>query len=78
MCIRDRAYTDQLSRQGCVGAPKIGEIRAGIAMAEKASGAARTSALSKLVTDLDGSRSCDPKKIDLLKKALRDLQVPAM
>jgi hypothetical protein len=73
-----KAYTDQLERKGCVGAAKIGDIRSQIAAAEKASGAARTSALGKLVTDLDGSRSCDPKKIDLLKKALRDLQAPAM
>ncbi len=73
-----KAYTDQLERKGCVSGSKIGEIRTQIANAEKASGAARTSTLSKLVTDLDGSRSCDPKKVDLLKKALQDLQAPAM
>jgi hypothetical protein len=73
-----KAYTDQLERKGCVSASKIGEIRSQIGAAEKASGAARTSTLSKLVSDLDGSRSCDPKKIDLLKKALQDLQSPAM
>jgi hypothetical protein len=73
-----KAYTDQLERKGCVSASKIGEIRSQISAAEKASGAARSSTLSKLVTDLDGSRSCDPKKIDLLKKALQDLQSPAM
>ena len=39
---------------------------------------ARNSALSKLVTDVEGSRSCDPAKVDLLKKALQDLQALAM
>jgi hypothetical protein len=73
-----RAYTDQLERKGCVGASKIGDMRSQIGAAEKASGAARTGALRKLVTDLEGSRSCDPKKIDLLKKALQDLQTLAM
>jgi hypothetical protein len=72
-----RAYTDQLERKGCIAAATIGDIRSQIAAAERASGAARTSALGKLVTDLDGSRSCDPAKIDLLKKALRDLQAPS-
>ena len=73
-----KAYTDQLERKGCVSASKIGDIRSQISSAEKASGTARNSALGKLVTDLDGSRGCDPKKVDLLKKALQDLRVPAM
>jgi len=73
-----KAYTDQLERKGCVSASRIGELRTQIAGAEKASGAARNTTLNKLVTDLDGSRSCDPKKIDLLKKALQDLRAPAM
>jgi hypothetical protein len=73
-----KAYTDQLERKGCVSSSKIGDIREQISNAEKASGTARNSALGKLVTDLDGSRACDPKKVDLLKKALQDLRVPAM
>ena len=73
-----KAYTDQLERKGCVNAARIGEIRSSIGTAEKASGAARNSALTKLVTDLDANRSCDPKKIDMLKKSLQDLQSSVM
>ena len=73
-----KAYTDQLERKGCVAPAKISDIRAQIGNAEKANGAARNAALSKLVADVEGSRSCDPAKIDLLKKALQDLQALAM
>jgi hypothetical protein len=73
-----KAYTDQLERKGSVGAGKIGDIRTRISAAEKASGAARNNALGALADVVEGSRGCDPKKIDLLKKALQDLRVPAM
>ena len=73
-----KAYTDQLERKGCVAPAKIGDIRAQIANAEKSNGAARNSALAKLVTDVEGSRSCDQPKVDLLKKALQDLRALAM
>ncbi len=73
-----KAYTDQLERKGCVAPAKIGDIRAQIANAEKANGAARNAALAKLVTDVEGSRSCDAAKVDLLKKSLQDLQTLAM
>ncbi len=73
-----KAYTDQLERKGCVAPAKIGDIRAQIATAEKSNGGARNAALAKLVMDVEGSRSCDPAKIDLLKKALQDLQALAM
>ncbi len=73
-----KAYTDQLERKGCVSAARIVEMRAGIAKAEGASGAARGTALNGLITKLDGDRSCDPKKVDLLKQALRDLLPAAM
>ena len=73
-----KAYTDQLERKGCVNAARIGEIRAGISSAEKASGSARNTALSKLSAQIDADRSCDPKKIELLKKALQDLQGSVM
>jgi len=73
-----KAYTDQLERKGCVNAARIGEIRASISSAEKASGAARNAALTKLTTDVNGDRSCDPKKVDLLKKALQDLMTTVM
>ncbi len=73
-----KAYTDQLERKGCVSAAKISDIRGQIATAEKGTSAARNAALGKLVTDLDGSRSCDAHKVDLLKKTLQDLRSPAM
>ena len=73
-----KAFTDQLERKGCVAPAKISEIRSSISSAEKASGAARNATLSKLVTDVEANRSCDPKKTDLLKKALQDLQTLAM
>jgi hypothetical protein len=73
-----KAFTDQLERKGCVAPAKIGDIRAQIASAEKATGGARNAALAALVTDVEGRRSCDPAKVDLLKKALQDLQALAM
>jgi hypothetical protein len=73
-----KAFTDQLERKGCVSASRIVELRAGIASAEGARGAARSSALASLSSKLDGDRSCDPKKVDLLKQALKDLQSAVM
>jgi len=73
-----KAYTDQIERKGCVAAPRISEIRAQISAAEKASGGARSDALTKLSTSIDADRSCDPSKIDLLKKALQDLRGSVM
>ena len=73
-----KAYTDQIERKGCVAAPRISEIRAQISAAEKVSGAARSDALTKLSASIDSDRSCDPKKIDLLKKALQDLRGSVM
>ena len=73
-----KAYTDQLERKGCVSGTRIASIRAAIGTAEKATGAARNTALGTLVKDLEQDRSCDPKKVDLLKKALQDLQVTVM
>ena len=73
-----KAYTDQLERKGCVNSARIGEIRSSISSAEKASGAQRNAALTRLSAQLDGDRSCDPKKTDLLKKALQDLMTTVM
>ncbi|MEN9816554.1 MAG: hypothetical protein RLZ32_434, partial [Gemmatimonadota bacterium] len=72
-----KAYTDQLERKGCVAPARLGELRAGIAEAEKASGGARSAALGKALAVVEAERSCDPKKSDLLKKALQDLR-PSM
>ena len=73
-----KAFTDQLERKGCVNKARISSIRSQIESAEKSTGAARTGALTKLTSELDGDRSCDPNKVDMLKKALRDLQTSVM
>ncbi len=72
-----KAFTDQLERKGCA-APAVSALRTQIAAAEKASGAARNSALDAAVAAAEGARGCDGKKTDLLKKALQDLRSPAM
>jgi hypothetical protein len=73
-----KAFTDQLERKGCVSGSRISDIRSQISAAEKASGAARNAALTKLSTQVESERSCDSKKVDLLKKALQDLQTTVM
>ncbi len=73
-----KAFTDQLERKGCVSGARIGDIRSQISAAEKASGAARNAALTKLSAQVENERSCDPKKVDMLKKALQDLQSSVM
>jgi hypothetical protein len=73
-----KAYTDQLERKGCVNGTRIGSIRSQIATAERASGTARNTALTALVRDLEQDRSCDPNKVDLLRKALQDLAAMRM
>ena len=78
MCIRDRAYTDQLERKGCVSGSKISDIRSQISAAEKASGAARNTALDALSKQVDSERGCDAKKIDMLKKSLQDLRTTVL
>ncbi|NCW43995.1 MAG: hypothetical protein EBV77_00600 [Gemmatimonadaceae bacterium] len=72
-----KAYTDQLERKGCA-AGAVSTLRTQIAAAEKASGAARNTALDAAVSAAEGARGCDGKKTDLLKKALQDLRAPAM
>ena len=72
-----KAYTDQLERKGCA-APAVSALRTQIAAAEKASGSARNAALTSAVSAAEGARGCDASKTDLLKKALQELQSPAM
>ena len=72
-----KAFVDQLERKGCA-APAVSTLRTQIAAAEKASGAARNTALTAAVSAAEGARGCDAKKTDLLKKALQDLQTPTM
>jgi hypothetical protein len=73
-----RAYTDQLERKGCVAPARLGELRAGIAAAEKGTGAARNAGLDKALAVVEAERGCDPRKSDLLKGALQGLRPPAM
>ncbi len=73
-----KAYTDQLERKGCVSASRISTIRSAIAGAERATGAARNTALTRLESDIELERSCDAKKVDLMKKALSDLRTQVM
>ncbi len=72
-----KAYTDQLERKGCAAAA-VSTLRSQIATAEKANGAARNTALQAAVSAAEGARGCDSKKVDLLKKALQDLQGAVM
>jgi ABC-type sulfate transport system substrate-binding protein len=56
----------------------VSTLRTQIANAEKATGAARNTALNAAIAAADGAKGCDAKKSDLLKKALQDLMAPAM
>lgn len=71
-----RAYVDQLERNGCLSSTRISDVRRSLSNAEKANGAQRGSALSALSSQLDGDArgSCDQSKVQLLKKAVDDLQ----
>jgi hypothetical protein len=69
-----KAFTDQLERKSC----QVSTLRTQIANAEKATGAARNTALNAAIAAADGAKGCDAKKSDLLKKALQDLMAPAM
>ncbi len=70
-----RAYLDQLARSNGLSASRLAAVRSALASAEKASGGARSSALSALATQLDGdaSGSSDAAKVRLLAGAVRDL-----
>jgi hypothetical protein len=70
-----RAYADQLARSNGLSASRLAAVRSALASAEKASGGARSSALSALATQLDGdaSGSSDAAKVRLLAGAVRDL-----
>lgn len=70
-----RAYVDQLERSSGLEASRISAVRKELAGAEKASGAARQDALTKLATQLDGEAggSQDAAKVRKLASAVRDL-----
>jgi hypothetical protein len=72
-----RAYVDQLERNRCMSAARIAETRSALSAAEKASGAARQSALTSLSTQLAGeaASSCDAPRMRKLSDAVKDLAV---
>ena len=68
-----RAYVDQLERSNGLSADRLTATRAALDAAEKASGAARKSALSKLATQLDSDAkgSSDAAKVRTLATTVR-------
>ena len=67
-----RAYTDQLERAGGLSGKRVADVRAGLASAESASGAARASALTALAEQVrgDASQSNDGAKVEKLAAAI--------
>ena len=70
-----RAYVDQLERSKGLSSGKIASTRKALADAEKASGSARSAALTTLATQLDGDAngSSDAVKVRTLAASVRDL-----
>jgi hypothetical protein len=70
-----RAYVDQLARSNGLAASRISAVRGALAGAEKASGAARQTALTQLASQLDGDAqgSSDGAKVRMLAGTVRDL-----
>jgi hypothetical protein len=70
-----KAYVDQLERNKCLPAERIGSVRQSIASAERATGPARHDALKQLSTQLDADArsSCDGPKVKKLQEALTNL-----
>ncbi len=71
-----RAFVDQLERKKCMSTSRISEVRQALSNAERAPAAQRTQQLSNLASQLDGDArgSCDAPKVQMLKKAVTDLQ----
>ena len=70
-----RAYVDQLERSNGLAAARVAAIRQELAGAEKASGAQRKDALTRLASQVDGDASGagDPAKVRTLAGAVKDL-----
>ncbi|HEX3927877.1 MAG TPA: hypothetical protein VHW65_07760 [Gemmatimonadales bacterium] len=70
-----RAYVDQLERSKGLSAARITAVRTALASAEKANGAARKTALTRLGTQIKGEAtgSSDQKKVTMLAGAVTDL-----
>ncbi len=70
-----RAYLDQLERDGGLAADRIAAARTDLTAAERASGAARATALRDLASRLgsESGRATDAVKVRMLAEAVRDL-----
>ena len=70
-----KAYVDQLERSHGLTAARISSVRAALARAQAASGAARRTALNTLATQVTGyaTGSSDAAKVRTLASAIRDL-----
>ena len=70
-----RAFVDQLERSNGLPADRIASIRKTLADAEKAPGASRQSALTRLASEIeaDAHRSSDAEKLRMLANTVRDL-----
>ena len=70
-----RAYVDQLERSNGLNATRLASVRQALAGAERASGAARRTALTQLATTVNGyaAGSSDAAKVRMLSGAVRDL-----
>ena len=70
-----RAFVDQLERSKGLSAARIGAVRGALTAAERASGAARKTALTRLAAqvDADGKASGDKAKVAMLGDAVREL-----
>jgi hypothetical protein len=70
-----KAYVDQLERNKCLPADRIAAVRQDISGAERATGPARASALTRLASQLesDARNSCDGPKVQNLSQALKNL-----
>ena len=71
-----RSFVDQLERKKCLSTSRIGEVRQALSSAERASAAQRPTQLAALAAQIDGDArgSCDGAKVQMLLKAVRDLQ----
>ncbi len=71
-----RAFIDQLERNKCLSTSRIAETRQALSTAERAPGAQRSQQLGALATQLEGDArgSCDPRRMQLLLKAVNDLK----
>ncbi|HEX6041326.1 hypothetical protein [Longimicrobium sp.] len=70
-----KAYVDQLARNGGMPATRTMRLQRDVAAAERARGAARRTALTRIATELDGEAAGarDPEKVRALAGVLREL-----